>query len=310
MSAYKLEFEEIARSIFEIRRQSDFFYEQDTIERVIVPVLRLVFGPSLDDITTHMLVRDNRKNRGTGQSADLNIYLNGQLKFAIECKCCRDDFIAPKKDADNKRWKPGFNDKNRENVITKGLGEFGSSQYKKLRDRIGKFIACGLYSSQLHQKVAKVDARELEEALGVIEALWARKIRSVNELVGEQEQFYLTRLCAWQTNPTADLMGQIWRYCQDGLHMFVRGETIPVWTNGASWVFFKKPFYDFRRWPEIAIDPESRSYLDKESKYFSRIDFPSATDMPISQELVAKWHGKLLELQAEFGVTTNESAKY
>ena len=304
MSAYKFEIEEIARSIIEIRRQSDFFYEQDTIERVIVPVLRLVFGPSLDDVTTHMLVRDNRKNRGTGQSADLNIYLGEQLKFAIECKCCRDDFVAPKKDADNKRWQPEFNDKNRVGVISKGVGEFGNSQHKKCRDRIGKFIACDLYSRQN----VKVDTRD--EALEVIESLWAHNIRSVNELVEEREQFYLTRLCAWQTNPTADLVGQIWRYCQDGLHMFVRGDTIPVWTNGASWVFFKKPFYDFRRWPEISIDPESRSYLDKDAKYFSRIDFPPVNDMPMASELVAKWHGKLLELQSEFGVTTNESAKH
>lgn len=106
MSAYKLEIEEIARSIFEIRRQSDFFYEQDTIERVIVPVLRLVFGPPLDDVATHMLVRDNRKNRGTGQSADLNIYLNGQLKFAIECKCCRDDFSPQKCEEERGFWSP------------------------------------------------------------------------------------------------------------------------------------------------------------------------------------------------------------
>ena len=73
---------------------SNLFFEQDTIERLIVPTLRYL-GWNVDGVSCGQMVRGNRDNRSNHRPFDLNLYKDlssGFLSVGIECKDVAKDF--------------------------------------------------------------------------------------------------------------------------------------------------------------------------------------------------------------------------
>lgn len=77
------------------------FYELDTIERLIVPVLRIA-GWKTDSVLPLFLKRDNGDNRSSNQTFDLQLFVINDLqnpKFVFECKRLEEDIIIEGKGA-------------------------------------------------------------------------------------------------------------------------------------------------------------------------------------------------------------------
>ena len=77
--------------------KKNFFFEQDTIERLIVPTLRYL-GWNVDGISCGQMVRGNRDNRSNHRPFDLNLYKelsSGALAIGIECKNVVEEFPDP-----------------------------------------------------------------------------------------------------------------------------------------------------------------------------------------------------------------------
>ena len=88
--------ETVCRSLMEWTG-NELLHEQDTIEHLIVPILRSV-GWDVDCVAKPQLVRGNRDNKSDHRSFDLNIYkdIDGlNLTIAIECKKITVDFLSP-----------------------------------------------------------------------------------------------------------------------------------------------------------------------------------------------------------------------
>ena len=77
--------------------RGNLFFEQDTIERLIVPTLRYL-GWNVDGVTSGQMVRGNRDNRSCHRPFDLNLFKelsSGSLSVGIECKDVAQEFPDP-----------------------------------------------------------------------------------------------------------------------------------------------------------------------------------------------------------------------
>lgn len=85
-------FEDIEKVCKELLDESNM-YEQDTIEHLIVPILRYL-GWNVDGVASGQLVRGNRDTQSSNRNFDLNLYKKRRsnlLSIGIECKVVSKD---------------------------------------------------------------------------------------------------------------------------------------------------------------------------------------------------------------------------
>lgn len=205
MNALKMSLQEILHCAGQLQ-QEECYCEQDTIERVIVPILRLI-GVEVDKISPIVLVRGNRA-WGRSKKFDLNVYRDGELKIAIECKELGRSPM-PATASRQEMWRPRFTFKGRNRSY-----------------------------------VFYYDQSELYRAPNVGRENWTferfdptkmKIFAEYNKRKGDVQ--FVRRFLSGFHNVNQDGITQLWRDC-NSISEFKMGSTIPIWTNGLVWLVF------------------------------------------------------------------------
>lgn len=113
-----MEVTEIRERLTQSQRLSRF-YEPDTTERLVVPVLSIL-GWDVDTLTPPQLIRGNRDNRSASRLFDVQLHVSGSHCPAVvlECKSLGDQIVVQGRAASDNSHKKAFARELRNNCLS------------------------------------------------------------------------------------------------------------------------------------------------------------------------------------------------
>ena len=263
-----------------ILRNHSLYHELDTIENVIVPVLREI-GFDVDNYSKVRLVRDCRNNNGSDKHHwDLSLFGgedSDNPEIVIEAKTASIQFCKKKWTNSNCQWSPKFTNTLAFQVLRlccgyeaedikgrKGNTKVTKADVVRQKDTVLKNLM-GANWNEIER--CKVDLSRIirPEGQRAEDVVW-------EDVSDEMVRCLMNKACVKQYNQTNDWIGQVGRYCLDGKHLFESGKTIPILTNGAEWIVFRKKFYSLTAYPIVRWKKDDSGFEESDVLYYFDVE--------------------------------------